>query len=96
MRDETFPVLDPTHPDGPRRMVPMTDGEIEAYHRIGELPPPSAYVAAVGEAVEQLAERAKVPAWVLNPEKWQTLSRAERRATARHHEREQRRTRRGR
>lgn len=52
------------------------------------------YVAAVDEAVEQLAERAKVPAWVLNPEKWQSLSRAERRATARHHEREQRRRRR--
>lgn len=52
------------------------------------------YVAAVDGVVEQLAERAKVPAWVLNPEKWQSLSRAERRATARHHEREQRRRRR--
>lgn len=78
-RDLSFVALDEARAFAPHERAPL---------------PIEPYVAAVDEAVEQLADRAKVPAWVLNPDKWQALSRAERRATARHHEREQRRTRR--
>ena len=48
-------------------------------------PPSEPYVEAAARAVEQLANRAKVPAWVANPEKWQSMTRAERRATERYH-----------
>jgi hypothetical protein len=90
MRDETFPILDPTHPDGPRRMIPLTDDDLATYHKTGIMPPPSAYVEAASEAVEQLAERSlpKVPTWVADAGKWQSLSRAERRALERHHRRQ--------
>lgn len=71
--------------------VALDEARAFAQHERAPLP-----IEAADEAVAQLGERAQVPAWVLNPEKWQSLSRAERRATARHHEREQRRARRGR
>jgi hypothetical protein len=81
----------------PRDLSFVALDEARAFARHERTPLPiEPYVAAVDEAVERLAERAKVPAWVLNPEKWQSLSRVERRATVRHHEREQRRARRGR
>jgi len=57
-------------------------------------PAPEAFRAAADEAIEQLAVAARVPAWVLNPEKWQSMTRAERRAAQRYHERETRRRRR--
>jgi hypothetical protein len=61
-----------------------------AVHAMRAVPAP--YAAAVDEAVEQLAQRAKVPPWVADPVKWRSLSRRERRALERHHKRETRRT----
>jgi hypothetical protein len=96
--DEQVVPYPPTHPSGPRSIIADVPSRVLARDEPCADPANcdvhAPYVAAVDEAVEQLAERAKVPAWVLNPEKWQSLSRAERRATARHHEREQRRRRR--
>jgi hypothetical protein len=88
MRDETF-----------RDPVPMTEEEIAAYHRIGELPPPSCLVApdlhdgyAAAASDVSRVDRAlqarrlpHIPSWVQHPEKWVTLSRAERRQLERHH-----------
>ena len=92
MRDETFPILDPTHPEGPRRMIPLTDDELAAYHRHGELPPPSAFATAPDDlAATRPAPKSTLPAvpeWVQDPEKWVTLSRADRRALERHHQRQ--------
>lgn len=125
-RDETFPAVPcpPTHPLG-HRAVPFTDEQLTAYHRTGELPPPSAYVkqaqaeimaagkilpppepgdtftagkheftaADGGDGWLHWQRRAlpAVPEWVADPARWQTLSRAERRALERHHRREMRR-----
>jgi len=86
-----FPNLDPTHPNGPRRLAPLADEEIAAYHRAGELPPPGPYEAAsVASPSSETRQLPRTPAWVADPAKWATLSRAERRALERHHRKQTR------
>jgi len=65
--------------------VPYPPDHPLGHRAIGSLPPLSAYVEQAEADVEHLAQRAQVPDWVRDPAKWQTLSRAERRALIRHH-----------
>lgn len=76
-------------PTNPHAMIPLTEEEISAFHRQGITPPaiapgdPEFGRRAPGDTAKFVGP--KVPAWVTDPEKWQSLSRAERRALERHH-----------
>lgn len=93
MREETFPVLDPTHPLGPRAMLPLPPWADE--------PSPAAAADAsrhprggrdVSRVDQTIATRQlpAVPDWVEDREKWLGLDRATRRQLERHHRRQQR------
>lgn len=70
-----------------RAMIPLTEEEISAFHQQGITPPASAFRPPVAPVSPPSGREglAKVPAWVTDPEKWQSLSRAERRALERYH-----------
>lgn len=56
-------------------------------------PPESPFVPADTSRVDQPLQTRQLPAvpsWVQDPEKWQSLSRADRRALERHHRKQQR------
>lgn len=74
-------------------LAAMGDPHTYRQYIAGALPAPplSVYVKQAEADVEHLAQRARVPDWVRDPAKWQTLSRSERRALQRHHEKEMRR-----
>jgi hypothetical protein len=88
MRPEDFPILDPTHPDGPRKLRPVADDGLVPLAVL-----PSGSVAAEqlafygSELVEQVQrDLPKPPPAELgfDPLKWRQMTRAERRAVLRY------------
>lgn len=95
MRNETFPILDPTRPDGPRGIAnqPWLDESHDEASAEAERVPSRVQArdepcADPGNCDVHTVAKPTLPAtppWVTDVQKWQDLSRAERRQLERHH-----------
>lgn len=85
-RDEKFPVTS-GEVAAYCAEIPLTEEEIAAFHRAGTLPPVSPFVPHERERLTIKPQLPKPGPANLDPEKWATLPRAERRALWRHHRR---------